>query len=135
MQFFVTPKILNLQMLWLILQSQVRKFLNSASPQIANPKNCYDQSAKNNWVRISQNYMVRKSQIRPIASFAKGTQIFKKFKSANLRICGLRNLFADRPSLQLVHTDADRVKYGADEHKNILISKTFFFDLPRLIRR
>ncbi len=33
--FFVSPEIINPQMLWLILQSQVRKFLRCASPQIA----------------------------------------------------------------------------------------------------
>jgi hypothetical protein len=39
--FFVGPQIANPQILGLIPQSQIRKFLRCASPQIANPQICY----------------------------------------------------------------------------------------------
>ncbi len=55
-------------------------------PQIANPQ-------------IPQTYMVRKSQIRILQYLQKVRKSKKKFQSANLRICDLRNLLADRPPL------------------------------------
>jgi hypothetical protein len=61
--YFVSPKIANPQILGIIPQSQNRKFLRCARPQIANPKICNDKFAN----QKSENFLgvpVRKSQIR-----------------------------------------------------------------------
>jgi hypothetical protein len=48
---------------------------------------------------LSPQIWVRKSQIRKVPHTRKVRQNNKLFKSANLRICYLRNLFVDRPPL------------------------------------
>ncbi len=51
-----------------------------------------------------QNNWVRKSQIRSVSHFRKVRKSNKLFNDTNLRICSLRNLFADRPPLLVVHS-------------------------------
>ncbi len=46
-----------------------------------------------------KKFQVSKSKISHIATFAEDPLTLEFLKSANLRICDLRNLFADRPSL------------------------------------
>jgi hypothetical protein len=74
-------------------------------------------SLQKNWVRKSQ---IRKSQFRNCGSFAN----IKIFKSANLRICDLRNLFADHPSLVKMN-----LKLTNLQGKNLII-KIYFFLFP-----
>jgi hypothetical protein len=62
--FFVSPQITNTQILGLILQSQVRKFLTCAIPQIANPQICNELSANS---KSAQFLGVTKSQNREFA--------------------------------------------------------------------
>ncbi len=65
-------------------------------------------SAKSNWARKSQKiyksqkYVIRKSQISKLTDLQKFRK-YKKIKSANLQICGLRNVFADRPPLLIIN--------------------------------
>jgi hypothetical protein len=64
--FFVSPQLANPQIRGLLPQSQIRKFLRCASPQIAKPKICNEQFANHK----STNFFgvpVRKSQIRKFA--------------------------------------------------------------------
>jgi hypothetical protein len=46
-----------------------------------------------------KNNFVRKSQIRKLSHLRNVRKPMEKIKSENLRICGLRNLGADRPPL------------------------------------
>ncbi len=92
--FLVSPQIVNPQILGLISQSQIRKFLKCASPQIANRKFQIRKMQKIIWSanRKSAN---RKSSNCHICWWSANQQC----KFANLRMCALWNLFADRPSL------------------------------------
>jgi hypothetical protein len=53
------------------------------------------KSRKNNWVRKKQ--IIKLPNLRKVRT----PQSLTNFKSANLRICDLRNLFADHPPLIL----------------------------------
>jgi hypothetical protein len=106
-QTFLQYAIANLQMLGLIPQSKIRKFHWYVSPQIVNPQifiinpqistNIAQLSLKT-LVQITENG-ARKSQMRNRSHLRKVGKSNKLFKSANLRICDLPNLFADRPPL------------------------------------
>jgi hypothetical protein len=68
---------------------------------------CGSFKSANNWVcksqiHKSQKYVVRKLQIRKLPNLRKFPEYKKKHSSAKLRICDLRNLFADRPPLLLL---------------------------------
>ncbi len=47
------------------------------------------------WICGLRKFQVRKSQIRKVSHLWKVRKYNKLFKAANLRICDLRNLFAD----------------------------------------
>ncbi len=88
--FFLSPQIVNSQILVLILLSQIRKYLRYASPQIANL-----QIFMNN-PEIA-NPLIQNTALLYLATVLK--VVFVLSKSAKQKKDWVCNLFADRPPL------------------------------------
>jgi hypothetical protein len=84
---------------FLMIIPQIRKFPWCLNLQIANLKGKSSVSDPNSIYLSPIFFFTCNVANQQIATFAEGPQIYKRIKSANFRICDLRNLFADRPPL------------------------------------